>query len=1023
MSFAPPPPSSSKAHAHPPVSPATDRDMAAEASADARGFLKVRVLPSPTRSPTRHSVRRRRKAERATLPPESDILSLEKTEKRVLTTPTQFDASFEGGNLGSAKQITENEYELTIRPDTNAARYRLWFHFRVSNARPGQKVLFHVTNFSKSKSLYKDGMSPVFRSGASGHRTWERVHPKNVFYYRTKDSLSSAPSLRGRGSSSSIERSSSGGSAGNDDESEKGTLSDGDESASERRRPRKPHILSFTHVFGKDARVLCADDDAVDGDESRPKPDEDAFVEFAYSYPFAFAEQQSWLDALEARNLPHVHRRTLAHSLQGRKCDVIVIDGGVDPDAPPGTALAPRRVVFLSCRVHPGETPASHALFGFLDFVVSSAPAAAALRRKVTFVVVPMLNPDGCAAGNYRADSNGADLNRRWADCSATREPTLHAAKALIRWYARDPCHALDFFVDVHAHTSSKASFMYVEPPRFASDDEESGGEEDGDAVRVDARDALASARRGASEKETRDETTRVFRLKKKREKAFAWERAAALPRLLELNAGAALGFALNHCRFCENPEKAGAGRRAVSSMLASEARERELSHKKVATARDRTIRETDVPSKPSDPSASVQPQPSSARVAPVSLGLLRGAGAGMCYTLEMSFYGVAPKSPSFGGSARAPWSPWGSNDETYRRFGIGLAHAFLDYYGLRRDAEAEAVTARVFHAAATGEHAHPERAFGNQHIAEPPRSTELFAVCVAPALDKSPEDVSDAATSAARAARDAQPWLRGASLAKAEKSPRASRASKSERAARRAAAAAAAAKEKARPKSSSSSRREPRVLASSVSVVGSDLDGCGTRDRDPARVPAGDDSAASSAFRKMVGGVVPPARRARRSAAKRADDGASATATVARNAAAASPRRGVGSGSGGSGSANANEKEKEKETGGGGVANGNVPTETEPEPNVVARVPRRVLAGGQFRHTSELLRRGSSGTAKRSSASARAKRETLLGSFRVPNPARAFGKASEGKPAAKKGDGGDAFGVTAELARAKLSE
>ena len=172
-----------------------------------------------------------------------------------------------------------------------------------------------------------------------------------------------------------------------------------------------------------------------------------------------------------------------------------------------------------------------------------------------------------------------------------------------------------------------------------------------------------------------------------------------------------------------------------------------------------------------------------------------------------------------------------------------------------------------------------------------------------------------------------------------------------------------------------------------------------------------------------MVGGVVPPARRARRSAAKRADDGASATATVARNAAAASPRRGVGSGSGGSGSANANEKEKEKETGGGGVANGNVPTETEPEPNVVARVPRRVLAGGQFRHTSELLRRGSSGTAKRSSASARAKRETLLGSFRVPNPARAFGKASEGKPAAKKGDGGDAFGVTAELARAKLSE
>ena len=57
MSFAAPPPSSSapKAHAHPPVSPATERDTAAEASADARGVLKVRPHPPrPRRSPTRH---------------------------------------------------------------------------------------------------------------------------------------------------------------------------------------------------------------------------------------------------------------------------------------------------------------------------------------------------------------------------------------------------------------------------------------------------------------------------------------------------------------------------------------------------------------------------------------------------------------------------------------------------------------------------------------------------------------------------------------------------------------------------------------------------------------------------------------------------------------------------------------------------------------------------------------------------------------------------------------------------------
>ena len=895
--------------------------------------------------------------------------------RRRAAAKSQFDASFEGGNLGVVKQITENEYELTIRPDTNAARYRLWFHFRVANARPGQKVLFHVTNFSKSKSLYKDGMSPVFRagnkktgSGGSRDRAWERVHPKNVFYYRTKDSLSAAPGRGGggRGASGSIERCGSGGSAGsagNDDESEKGTLSDGNESASERRRPRKPHILSFTHVFGKDERAVptkknAADADA-DGDAARNSftknedEDEDAedasssYVEFAYSYPFTFAEVNKDLTALEDKNLPHVHRRVLTHSLQGRGCDVVVIDGGNDPDAPPGTALAPRRVVFLTCRVHPGETPASHALGGFLDFVTSDAPDAVSLRRKVTFVVVPMLNPDGCVAGNYRADSNGADLNRRWADCVAHREPTLHATKALVKWYARDPCHALDFFIDLHAHTSSKASFLYVEPPRFffgLDADDGDGGERDS----VTKDDDETAARDDLFTKASRGETFR-----EKCEKAFAWERAAVLPRMLELNAGPALGFALSHCRFCENPEKAGAGRRAVGAMLAREARD--------AAARARAA----------------QTEEERERFAPVSLGLLRGAGAGMCYTLEMSFYGVCPPRGFAGARGeRSGWSPFTSNDETYRRFGVGLAYSFLDYYGLRRDADAEAVTSRVFDAAATGECTHPERAFGVPVAEQKP---ELFAACVTP---HAPSERRES-----KSEERAEPWLRGAekdALSKNEKEKsRFSRASKSERAAKRAAAAAAAAlaKEKARPeRPRSSSRRESdrRVLASNVAVVvGSDLDTTlGDADGGTNR-----SSSSLSSSGKMVGGVAPPslvrAKRKKRgafeSSSSNAFESSAVSAVVSR--------------------ASSNEKEK------------------------AAGSTDRPLAGGQFRNTSELRRAGTA--RRRTPQSAAAKTSTLLGSFRVPGLG-AFGKGSASSSA---GIAGDAFGVEAEFARAKLSE
>jgi cytosolic carboxypeptidase protein 2/3 len=74
------------------------------------------------------------------------------------STELHFDSNFESGNLDTVIRVSENEYDLFMRIDSNTRGHLQWFNFKVRNC--GRKsVKFNIVNFSRPKSLYQRVLS------------------------------------------------------------------------------------------------------------------------------------------------------------------------------------------------------------------------------------------------------------------------------------------------------------------------------------------------------------------------------------------------------------------------------------------------------------------------------------------------------------------------------------------------------------------------------------------------------------------------------------------------------------------------------------------------------------------------------------------------------------------------------------------------------------------------------------------------------------------------------------------------
>eukprot|EP00929_Paragymnodinium_shiwhaense_P046233 TRINITY_DN23536_c0_g1_i1.p1 TRINITY_DN23536_c0_g1~~TRINITY_DN23536_c0_g1_i1.p1 ORF type:complete len:817 (+),score=181.67 TRINITY_DN23536_c0_g1_i1:69-2453(+) len=175
----------------------------------------------------------------------------------------------------------------------------------------------------------------------------------------------------------------------------------------------------------------------------------------AHCYPYLYGDLLADVRRLQPKP-DYVEVRDLGPTSGGRPLLMFLV---TDFSSLPGDASRPS--VWISSRVHPGESPASYMMRGVLELLLSKTDEAEALRRRFKFILLPMLNPDGVALGNGRANAAGLDLNRCWED--PPRDSEVAAAKQLLEGFVGGP-GGVSAFVDLHAHSRRHGVFTLSNP-------------------------------------------------------------------------------------------------------------------------------------------------------------------------------------------------------------------------------------------------------------------------------------------------------------------------------------------------------------------------------------------------------------------------------------------------------------------------------------------------------------------------------------------------------------------------------
>ena len=189
----------------------------------------------------------------------------------------------------------------------------------------------------------------------------------------------------------------------------------------------------------------------------------DDIIYFSYLYPYTYSNLIQFLSSIQITNFYSY----LCNTLGGNKLPIIFWNSDekkfIDINSINNYRFKlyqkKKPLIIIASRIHPGETNSSFAVEGFIQKLFDKSKESNYLLSSFSFLIIPMMNPDGVISGVYRPQLNGYDMNRIWKNPNEIEHPEVYNLIKVLDELTLS--RKIVFLLDFHGHTAQCNSFTY----------------------------------------------------------------------------------------------------------------------------------------------------------------------------------------------------------------------------------------------------------------------------------------------------------------------------------------------------------------------------------------------------------------------------------------------------------------------------------------------------------------------------------------------------------------------------------